>query len=407
MEYGLVGRTLGHSFSPLLHRLLWGADYGLMPMAEEELEPFFRARSFRGVNVTVPYKKTVMPFLDEIDNRALRIGCVNTVIRQEDGRLVGYNTDYDGFGLLADRTGISFSGRNVLIFGSGATAGTAACVAEDRGCRKVTYVSRTGKVNYQNLDTQRDAEILINATPVGMFPDNGSAPADPALFPACRGVLDVVYNPLKSRLVQRAASLGLPASGGLPMLAGQAAAAMPLFGAGTCSPALLEQVLTRLERMQQNIVLIGMPGSGKSTVGRMLAKALDRPLIDTDQMVTEQAGKSIPCIFGEDGEASFRRMEAEMIRKAAVRTGCVISIGGGGVLLPENREALTWNGRIYYLDRDAGLLCRRGRPLSDSGAALDRMVKKRTPIYEELCDRRVENNGTIQTAVQDILSDFM
>ena len=406
MKHGLVGRILGHSFSPMLHKLLWDADYALFPMQETELKAFFEKRDFAGVNVTIPYKQAVIPYLDRMDEKARRIGCVNTVVKEKDGSLSGYNTDYDGFAKMAARAGIDFAGKKVLIFGTGATSMTVSAVARDAGCREVIFVSRTGSVNYQNVYEQTDAQILVNTTPVGMFPDNGHYVVNPADFPACEGVLDVVYNPLQTAFVRLAKRKGIPASGGLPMLVGQAAAAMPLFGVGECTDKAFENALSVLKRQEENIVLIGMPGSGKSTVGKLLAKELGRELVDTDEMVISRTDKSIPQIFAERGEAYFRRLEHDAIVEVGGKNGLIISIGGGGILKDSNREALLQNGRIYYLDRDANLLAREGRPLSKSSSALALMLETRGPIYESFCHKKIANNGKIEEAVEAILADF-
>ncbi len=281
MECGLIGLPLGHSFSPRIHAALADYAYELREVKAEELAPFLAARAFRGVNVTIPYKKAVIPLLDALSPGAAEIGSVNTVVN-EGGKLTGYNTDVDGFLYLARRTGVPFEGRKVLILGSGGTSLTARAAAKREGAREIVTVSRRGPVTYESLAAHRDAEVIVNTTPVGMYPNNGEKLLSLADFPECRGVLDVIYNPLRTPLILEAEAEGIPASGGLPMLVGQAAEAARLFAGRVLSETQVEAAVSTLERELTNVVLVGMPGSGKSSVGRAAAELLGRPFLDTD-----------------------------------------------------------------------------------------------------------------------------
>ena len=310
MEYGLLGEKLGHSFSPKIHRALAGYDYRLLPTPPEEVEPLFRERKFKGLNVTIPYKQSVMPLCDEIDPRAAAIGAVNTVVNR-DGRLTGYNTDIDGLIYMARRAGVELSGKKVVILGSGGTSRTAQAAAQELGAAEIVTVSRKGADNYENLSRHKDAQVIVNTTPVGMFPRCGEAPVSLALFPCLTGVLDVVYNPLRTALLMEAEQRGLPCSCGLPMLVAQAKESAGLCTGASIPDSRTEEVLQELTAQLRNIVLIGMPGCGKSSVGQVLAGRLGKQFADLDQLIEEEARKPIPRIFSEDGEEAFRRLESD------------------------------------------------------------------------------------------------
>ena len=316
MKYALIGRTLGHSYSVPIHAGFGNSDYILKNLEPEALEGFIKGKDFCGLNVTIPYKQAVMPFLDEIDDSALAIGSVNTVVNKN-GRLYGYNTDIDGMRLLAKKAGIALSGKKVLVLGSGGTSLTARALAKSEGAKEILVVSRSGEVNYDNVYDESDAEIIINTTPVGMFPNNGKAAVDLSRFPKLTGVLDAVYNPLKTELILEAESLGIPAAGGLFMLVAQAKRAEELFFDKVIADEENERVYRTLMQSFRNIVLIGMPGCGKTTVGKALAKKLGREFVDIDALIEKNAKKSIPEIFANDGEEVFRRFETE----AAIEAG--------------------------------------------------------------------------------------
>lgn len=394
IEYGLLGETLGHSFSPQLHRAFAGYDYRLLPTPRHQLENLLAKREFRGLNVTMPYKQAVIPLCDELDTLAARIGAVNTVVNRG-GKLVGYNTDIDGLLFMARRSGISLQGRKVLILGSGGTSRTARAAAQECGARETIVISRSGENNYVNLGRHSDAEIIINTTPVGMFPHCGERAVDLTLFPKLCGVLDAVYNPLRTALYMQAEELGVPCSCGLPMLTAQAKRAAELFTGSTISDGRTEEVLTALYRELQNIVLIGMPGSGKTTVAAALAERWGREIIEIDAMIEERAGKPIPRIFAEDGEAHFRALESACIREAGAQSGKIISTGGGCVTRSENYAPLHQNGYILHLVRSIDLLPTEGRPLSQK-ASPALLWDERKEQYRHFADAVIHNNGTIE-----------
>ncbi len=397
IEYGLLGETLRHSFSPQLHRAFAGYDYRLLPTPRDQLEKLFAEREFRGLNVTMPYKQTVIPLCDELDDRAARIGAVNTVVKRG-GRLIGYNTDIDGLLFMARRSGISLKDRKVLILGSGGTSRTARAAAEECGAAEIVIISRSGENNYVNLNRHSDAEVIINTTPVGMFPNCGEQAVDLTYFPKLCGVLDAVYNPLRTALAMQAEQLGIPCSCGLPMLTAQARGAAELFTGSTISDERTEEVLLALRRELENIVLIGMPGCGKTTVATALAQRTGREVIEIDALIEERAGKSIPRIFSEDGEDRFRALESECIREAGANSGKIISTGGGCVTREENYAPLHQNGRILHLVRNIALLPVEGRPLSQkTPPAL--LWQERKPMYECFADAVIDNNGTVENTL--------
>lgn len=394
MEFGLLGEKLGHSFSPQIHRALAGYDYQLLPTPPEAVEDLFRRRPFRGLNVTIPYKRTVMDLCDEVDPRARAIGAVNTVVNRA-GRLTGYNTDLDGLMYLARRTGVDMAGKKVVVLGSGGTSHTACAAARALGAAQVIAVSRRGEDNYDYLSRHADAQVLINTTPVGMYPHNGASPVSLDAFPQLTGVLDVVFNPLRTALILAAEERGLPCAGGLAMLVAQARRASELFTGSPIPDGRTEEVLRELTGQVRNVVLIGMPGCGKSAVGRELARRMGRPFLDLDKWIEERAGRTIPEIFAQEGEAAFRSLESQAVREAGRETGRVISTGGGVVTRRENRAPLRQNGVIVHLTRDLSLLSKKGRPVSQ-GTDLGELWARRAPLYREFADVTVENSGTIQ-----------
>ena len=400
MEYGLLGEKLGHSFSPQIHRSLAGYDYQLFPTPPEEVEPLLRRRDFRGLNVTIPYKQTVIPLCDEVEPRAAAIGAVNTIVNQN-GRLMGYNTDIDGLIYLAKRSGVDMAGKKVVILGSGGTSHTARAAAHTLGAKEIVVISRRGENNYQDLSRHADAQVLINTTPVGMYPNCGQAAVNLNDFPRLTGVLDVVYNPLRTALILAAEERGLPCSGGLPMLVAQAWRAAELFTGTDIPESRVETVLGELTAAQRNVILIGMPGCGKTTVGEALARQLGKPLVDVDEEIVRAAGCSIPEIFAQEGEEGFRRRESQAVREAGSRTGCVISTGGGVVTRPENLWPLRQNGVIFHLLRDISLLPTDGRPVSQRVAAED-LWRQRAPRYAAFADEVIDNNGPLSHTLAQI-----
>ena len=403
--YGLLGRKLGHSWSVPIHKALGCQGYRLIELEPEELAVFLRREDLGGVNVTIPYKRDVMPLCDEIDPGAQAIGSVNTIVRRSDGTLRGYNTDIDGFCYMARRAGISLTGEKVVILGSGGASLTAQAAARREGAREVVVISRSGENNYENLSRHADAGIVVNTTPVGMFPGNGAAPVDLTAFPQCRGVLDVVYNPRRTALLLQARELGIPCCDGLPMLVAQAKAAEERFFETAIPDGENERILRQLRREMGNIVLIGMPGCGKSTIGQLLAEKTGREAVDIDQRIAERAGCSIPEIFARGGEAEFRALEREETARAGALTGKILLTGGGAVKTPENYAALHQNGRVYHLLRDLETLPTDGRPLSQ-GADLAAMWRQREPLYRRFRDVTVDNNGAPEDTVDAIWRDF-
>ena len=393
MEYGLIGERLGHSFSAVIHGMIGKYGYTLREIPRGGLERFIRESDFLGLNVTIPYKQEIMPLLDEIDTAAKDIGAVNTVVRRGD-KLYGYNTDFDGMCGLAKHAGVNMQGKKVLILGTGGTSLTARAVARSLGCREVYRVSRSGRdgaITYEKAYAEHgDADIIINTTPCGMLPDIYSCPIRLEAFPRLSGVLDAIYNPLRTTLVQQAQSRGIPAEGGLYMLVCQAVAASELFTGEHAENGVTERIYSALRAEKENIVLIGMPGCGKTTVGSALTKQLGRKLIDTDTMITEATGMTPSEIFGQEGESGFRCLESEAVRKASAETGCIIATGGGAVLRRENVDALRKNGRLYYLDRGLeSLIPTPDRPTASSAEAIRKRYEERHGIYESCADSRI------------------
>lgn len=411
MIYGLIGEKLAHSFSAEIHPRLWGYAYELKELAPSELESFLEKREFSGINVTIPYKQAVIPYLDELDESAQMVGAVNTIVHRE-GRLLGYNTDYFGLRDLVLRTGLSLRDKTVLILGSGGTSKTAVAVAKSLDCRRAIRVSRTEKedcISYSTAkETFQNADILINTTPCGMFPNLGECAVDIADFPCLEGVVDVVYNPLRTKLVCDAQNRGIPAVGGLFMLVAQAAYAGEIFTGKSLQKDVIESVYQQLLRDKENIVLIGMPGCGKTTVGKRLSERLNLEFLDTDLEIVQQENRNIPEIFALEGEAYFRRMESAVIHAVSQRQHSVIATGGGVVLNAENSALLRENGRVYFLDRPlSSLAITKDRPLASDENALKERYNERCELYCAACDYRVANTDTIEAVVDQIREDWM
>ncbi|MBP3509070.1 shikimate kinase [Oscillibacter sp.] len=403
--FGLLGRKLGHSWSVPIHTALCCEGYRLIELEPDELEGFLRQPNIGGLNVTIPYKRDVMPLCDVIDPMAQAIGSVNTLTRRADGKLYAFNTDAAGFCWMAERAGISFTGKKAVILGSGGASLTAVACARHLGAREVVVISRSGENNYGNLDRHADADIVVNTTPVGMYPNTGAAAVDLTAFPRCSGVLDVVYNPRRTALLLQAEALGIPFSDGLPMLVAQAKAAEEHFFEKSIPDSENERILAQLRQECTNIVLIGMPGCGKTTVGQALAELTGREAIDIDQRIAERAGCSIPEIFAQGGETAFRALEREETAEAGKLSGKIILTGGGVIKDQRNYAPLHQNGRIYHLIRDLNILPTDGRPLSQS-ADLSAMWAERAPLYARFRDMEVQNSGSVQETAQAIWRDF-
>jgi len=402
--YGLLGRTLGHSWSVPIHAATGNGAYRLIELEPHELSGFLSRPDIGGLNVTIPYKRDVMPLCDVIDPAAREIGSVNTIVRR-DGKLYAWNTDITGFLYMASLAGVDMKDRKVVILGGGGTSLTAQASARTAGASEIAVITRSGPDNYETLGRHADGEIVVNTTPMGMYPNNGEAAVDLTRFPACRGVLDVVYNPRRTALLLQAEALGLPCSDGLPMLVAQAIAAEELFFNRRIDPAETQRILALLRQKMENIVLIGMPGCGKSTVGAALAELTGRDAIDLDAEVVKAAGKSIPAIFAEDGESAFRALEQTMAARFGAESGKIIICGGGIVKDAENYRLLRQNGRIYQLDRAIEMLPSAGRPLSQ-GADLAAMAAERAPLYRRFRDVLIDNNGSAAGSAAAIWRDF-
>lgn len=402
--YGLLGRTLGHSWSPPIHKAFGCPDYQLLPMEPETLADFFARDDIGGLNVTIPYKQTVMAFCQYLDPLAKEIGAVNTIVPREDG-FHGYNTDAPGLLHIAKLAGIDFQGKKVVILGSGGGSLMAQAMTKRQGARDVVVVSRHGADNYDNLHLHQDAEIIINATPVGMNPNSGVSPVDLKMFPHCQGVLDLIYNPQKTALLLQAEALHIPCCDGLPMLVAQARAAEELFLNTTIDESEIGRITNQLRFDMTNLVLVGMPGSGKSTVGALLAEITGREAMDLDGEIEKVAGCTIPEIFAAQGEAGFRKLEAQVTAEFGRGAGKILLTGGGVVKDLANHDALRQNGRVYQLKRDLSQLDRTGRPLSAS-ADLVAMDKERAPLYQRIAHVAVDNNGKPEETAKEIWRDF-
>ena len=413
MRTGLLGEKLGHSFSPQIHKALVGEryTYELYERAPEDVEGFIKGGEWDSLNVTIPYKKVVMPFLDEISPEAQRIGAVNTVTHLPNGQLRGDNTDYFGFERTLKFCGVKTEGVKALVLGNGGAAATAVNVLRDNGAQVVVLAIDgipVGGITPEPYDTlydrHADAEIVVNCTPVGMYPKLvGQKLIELSRLPRMKAVFDMVYNPARTALLQEADSLGIPAYNGLLMLVAQAKRAAELFLGEELPDGAIDEIVGSISRETGNIILIGMPGSGKSTVGRKLAKALGRPFVDTDALVVEAAGRPIPDIFAADGEEAFRALETEAVKKAGMMSGAVIATGGGVVTRQRNYAPLSQNGRIVFLRRDLDLLPTAGRPLSQTNS-LEAMYATRIPLYQAFADLEVDNNGSLGATVETILT---
>ena len=401
---GLLGRRLAHSYSPAIHAQLGRYPYALYETEPESLADFLRCGDFHGLNVTIPYKKSAVPFCSTLSPTAQKLQSVNTLIRQQDGTLRGDNTDYDGFLWLVRRSGINASGKKALVLGSGGASAAVQLALCQLGAR-VTVISRRGTDNYQNLSRHADAQLLINATPVGMYPENGESPVDLTYFPHLEAVFDLIYNPCRTALLMQAERLGIPAFGGLAMLAAQARRSSELFQNKSLPDTLVDQVMLSIRRKMDNLILIGMPGSGKSTVAAELGKLLGRSVEDSDTLIEEAAHCSVPEIFFREGESGFRRRETEVLRDVGRRSGIILATGGGCIMRPENYALLHQNGTICYLRRSLDELATAGRPLSKAGGVRE-LYQQRAPFYESFSDFSVENISSPQKIAEAIKEAF-
>ena len=410
MKYGLIGERLGHSFSKDVHGMLADYDYELCEIPKNELGDFMKKADFKAINVTIPYKESVIPYLSYISEEAKRIGAVNTIVKR-DGKLYGYNTDFFGMSAQINKMRLNLNGKKTVILGTGGTSKTARAVAESMGASPILVVSRTkrdGVIDYEELSREHlDAKIIINTTPVGMYPDNDSCPIDVTLFKNLEGLIDAIYNPIRTKLVLDALSMGARAEGGLYMLVAQAVYASEIFLGVKHPKEKLEKIFKKIRRKKENIVLIGMPASGKSTVANLLSHELSREGCDTDELVKRARGTSIPEIFEKEGESAFRDYESEAVALASVKNGAVIATGGGAILRSENVRRLKQNGVLFFIDRPCEkLLPTVDRPLANDVEAIKKRYAERYEIYHSAADTVIDADDTPVNIAKKIMGAF-
>ena len=406
-EFGLIGEKLGHSYSVPIHNQLADYDYVLHEVAPENLDAFMTERAFRGINVTIPYKKAVMPYCAELSDAAREVGSVNTILRRPDGTLYGHNTDIGGFIHMLKSAGIDPAGKKCVVLGSGGTSLTANAALKRLNASEIVTVSRSGPVDYAALYCDHaDCRILVNTTPVGMYPKTGISPADLSRLPLVEGVADVIYNPERTALVIEAEKRGIPAVSGLTMLVAQAREAAELFAGCPIPESEIARVRANISAQTLNLVLVGMPGCGKSTLGRLLAEKMGRTFVDSDDEIVRCAGMPIPEIFAKQGEPAFRDLESQVISDLTRQQGLVIATGGGAVKRSENIDAMRQNGRVCFIFREISGLPRDGRPLSSSEDAVARLWQERKPLYEKAADFRADNSGPVETVADAIKEAF-
>ena len=401
MKFGLLGRKLGHSYSPMIFDLMGGYQYDLHEREPEGIEDLLRNTDFDGINVTIPYKKDVLPYLDEIDPLALRLGAVNTIVKR-DGKLFGYNSDYYGFLSLLRRTRIEPRHKKVLVLGSGGASVTVRAVLEDLGAN-VVIVSRSGENNYENLNRHRDTALIVNTTPLGLYPNNGVSPLDVSRFPELEGVVDRIYNPARTQLLLDCERCGIPGWNGLWMLVAQAKKSAEWFMDKKLPDSIIPDIHHKLRDRMENIALVGMAGCGKSSIGRLLAKETGKQFVDADAEVEILAGKTIPEIFADDGEEEFRRLETEALSALGKRSGLVIATGGGCVTRERNYALLHQNSRILWLKRCPAQLPTEGRPLSQKTSPA-KLYEERRHLYKLFSDAAIDNDGTRGETLTQILN---
>lgn len=401
LRCGLLGETLGHSYSPMIHHQLGDYDYRLFEIPRDALDAFLESGDWDGLNVTIPYKKAAVPYCGALSEAAAKLQSVNTLVRRPDGTLYGDNTDLYGFLYMMRRSGIQPAGKKALVLGSGGASVTVKAALEQLGA-SVTVISRSGPDNYANLDRHADARIIANTTPVGMYPHNGAAAVDLRQFPHCEGVLDIVYNPARTALLLQAEDLGIPCAGGLSMLVAQARRSSELFTGAVMDDGVLERVERTVQGRLRNIVLIGMPGSGKTTIAAALSRTLGREAVEADDLISQKAGMSIPEIFAQSGEDGFRALETEVLAEQGKRSGIILSTGGGCVTRPENYPLLHQNGVIFCLTRALSKLPTDGRPISQS-TDLAQLYARREPLYRHFADVMVSNDGAPEDTLHTIM----
>lgn len=404
--YGLIGRSLSHSFSPQIHSEFADYKYELFEMEENEVGIFLKNSDLNGINVTIPYKKAVIPYLDRISDCAKKIGAVNTVKRCADGSLFGDNTDYYGFKYTLENRSVAVAGKKCIVLGSGGASLTANAVLHDMGADSVITISRSGKNNYGNISEHFDSQIIVNTTPVGMYPNCGSSLIQLSDFKQCEFVFDIIYNPAKTELLLQAEKLGIPYANGLVMLVAQAKKACEIFTDTVIPDEKISSVTSKIANKTLNIVLVGMPGSGKSTLGKLIAKKLDRKFVDTDTEIEDSYGASIPDIFAANGEAFFRSLENDVVAECGKQSSTVIATGGGAILNEKNITALRQNGIIVFINRSLNELARNGRPLSKDAEALKKLYETRMPIYKQCADIEVAVDASPEQLAARIIAEL-
>ncbi|MCL1884471.1 MAG: shikimate kinase [Defluviitaleaceae bacterium] len=402
MNCGLLGRKLAHSYSPAIHAEFGGYNYKIFEVEPDNLGDFFSTKDFHGINITIPYKQAAMEFCKELSPTAQAIGSVNTILKKPNGDLFGDNTDAAGFRKMVDLLGIPISGKKIIIFGTGGSSLSVVHVMKELGAGEIILVSIEDN-NAEFTRRHSDAEILVNCTPSGMYPyvGAGNPPILLEYFPKLCGVFDLVYNPARTWLMMDADEREIPNIGGLPMLVGQAAVSSAIFTGHEIGAEKVNSVINMLKRDMENIVLIGMPGSGKTTHGRLLAQILNRNFIDTDEEIIKLDGRTIPEIFAQEGEEGFRKKETEILAKFGKESGVVIATGGGCVTREENFRHLKQNGAIIFTERSTEELAREGRPLSQGD--LNKMYEKRLPMYKKFADTTIKVQGSPDGVVKKIL----
>lgn len=402
MKCGLLGHPLGHSYSPLIHSYLGSYNYELFDTAPEHLENFLNDVDFTGINVTLPYKKSALPYCKELSDTAQKLGSVNTIIRQSNGSLIGHNTDYFGFQYLLSKSDIAIGDRKVLVLGSGGASNTVCCVLRELGAN-VIVISRSGENHYGNLHIHADASLIVNTTPVGMYPNTLISPLDLGMFPNLEGVIDVVYNPARTKILLDAERRGLYTTNGLIMLVAQAKESAEWFTGTEITIQVIDKIHSHLKYCMENTILIGMPGCGKTTIGTILAQRMNKRFVDLDDVIARKTNLSVPQFIQQFGESAFRKLESQVIVQYGKESGLVIATGGGCVTREENYLPLHQNGSMYWIQRNLQLLPTSGRPLSQANN-LDEMYKMRKPMYERFADVTIDNIGNIESAVEEIMT---
>lgn len=403
-KFGLIGKTLKHSYSKVIHEQFNRYDYDLYSLESDELKSFLDS-DIRGFNVTIPYKKQIIEYLTDVQGVAKEIGAVNTVVKKGKD-IIGYNTDFEGMKYMLSRAGITITDKVVMVLGSGGTSNTAVALLKSLNAKKILIVSRTGEINYSNCYDNTDVQVIINTTPVGMYPNTDACPIDLERFSNLEGVADVIYNPSTTKLLFEAKRLGIKCTNGLPMLVAQAKFASDLFVEESMADGVIEKVLSNLEKGMKNILFIGMPGCGKSTIAKKVATLLGRELIDTDQEIEKREGKDIPTIFATSGEKYFRAKESQVLSDVCSLSGKVIATGGGVVENIQNKFDIVKNSIVFYIKRDIKSLSRKGRPLSKDLDSVKELFQRRKPLYEQFCDIQIDNDSDVESAVNKVIKEY-